>query len=162
MLNGKYTVRYHANGGDGSMSDQTFKYHEEKALHKNEFTMSHGTFVCWNTKPDGSGISYKDEQVVRDLTTVNGAYYDLYAIWNKDLYKVIYNSNESGNGEGNELSQFFEYDKETKLDKNTFTNGSKVFKEWNTKADGTGDSFSDEQKVINLITYIEGINFFRS
>lgn len=147
----KYTVRYHANGGDGSMSDQTFKYHEEKALHKNEFTMSHGTFVCWNTKPDGSGISYKDEQVVRDLTTVNGAYYDLYAIWNKDLYKVIYNSNESGNGEGNELSQFFEYDKETKLDKNTFTNGSKVFKEWNTKADGTGDSFSDEQKVINLI-----------
>lgn len=147
----KYTVRYHANGGDGSMSNQTFKYHEEKALHKNEFTMSHGTFVCWNTKPDGSGISYKDEQVVRDLTTVNGAYYDLYAIWNKDLYKVIYNSNESGNGEGNELSQFFEYDKETKLDKNTFTNGSKVFKEWNTKADGTGDSFSDEQKVINLI-----------
>ncbi|MCR5624164.1 MAG: right-handed parallel beta-helix repeat-containing protein [Lachnospiraceae bacterium] len=38
-------------------------------------------FDCWNTEPDGSGKSYKAEEVVKNLTTVADDVITLYAQW---------------------------------------------------------------------------------
>ncbi len=55
-------------------------------LSKNLFTKIGYHFVCWNTKPDGSGTSYNDGQYIDNVTTR----ITLYAQWEKNTYKVHY------------------------------------------------------------------------
>lgn len=158
-----YTVRYHANGGEGTMSDQTFKYYEEKALLKNEFTKSHANFSHWSTNPDGTEDIYQDEQTVRKLVAKNGGYIDLYAQWNDDTYKVVFVSNEDGDGQGDEYTQVFKYNEKKKLESIQsigFINGSKEFKRWNIKPDDTDEeySWSDGQEVENLVDVYKEID----
>ena len=53
-------------------------------LNNNTFTRSWYTFVGWNTKSDGSGISYKNIQDVKNLTDKNNVTINLYAQWQKN------------------------------------------------------------------------------
>jgi hypothetical protein len=76
-----YTVIFNANGGTGEMDNQSFNYDEEKALSANEFTRKGHTFVNWNNKDDGSGDDFDDEEEVKNLSTINGDRYNLYAQW---------------------------------------------------------------------------------
>ena len=83
-----YKVRFNKNADDatGEMADQNFEYNEEKALTSNAFTRPHYTFAGWNTVADGSGTSYTNEQVVKNLTTVDDEVIDLYAQWTNNKY----------------------------------------------------------------------------
>ena len=76
-----YNVVYNANGGSGSMSEQTFTYDEQQNLSANTFTNTDNVFLGWNTAADGSGTSYSDGQGVKNLTATNGATVTLYAQW---------------------------------------------------------------------------------
>lgn len=77
-----YTVEYNGNGATGgSTASSSHTYDKPKQLTKNGFTNSNHMFVQWNTKPDGSGVAYRDQEVVENLTTTNGATVTLYAIW---------------------------------------------------------------------------------
>lgn len=49
-------------------------------------------------------------------------------------------------------NQIFTYDLKTKLNKNTYAFTGYTFSGWNTKADGTGDYYSDEAEIFNLTT----------
>ena len=83
-----YTVTFNANGGVGDDATEDFEYGATaKKLTKNTFTKQDCTFVCWNTKADGTGTSYTDEQVVGNFTENT----TLYAIWkgNED-YTLTY------------------------------------------------------------------------
>ena len=80
----KYTVRYHANGGTGQMTDQEMVYGTEKPLIAKGFARDGYEFTGWNTKADGSGTAYGDKEAVKDLTSENGGTVDLYAQWSKD------------------------------------------------------------------------------
>ena len=78
----QYTVKFDANGGTtGSMSNQSHTYGVSKALTANAFTRTGYTFEGWNTKADGTGTSYTDEQSVSNLSSTNGATVTLYAQW---------------------------------------------------------------------------------
>ena len=79
-----YTVVYNANGGSGSMSDQSFTYDGQQNLSANTFTYPGKLFNGWNTAADGSGTSYSDGQSVPNLTATNGARVTLYAQWKLD------------------------------------------------------------------------------
>lgn len=50
-----YTVRYDANGGEGTMSDQIIRYDETVALTENAFTRAHYRFVGWKDGAPRSG-----------------------------------------------------------------------------------------------------------
>ena len=78
-----YRVRFNARGGSGTMSDQVFTYNTAQALTANAFTPPSGYqgFAGWNTKADGSGTGYTDQQEVSNLTATNGATVTLYAQW---------------------------------------------------------------------------------
>ena len=76
-----YTVHFDANGGTGTMSDQSFTYGVEQALNPNAFTKENSDFVLWSTVDNGSGDGYTDKQVVSNLTATNGATVTLYAQW---------------------------------------------------------------------------------
>ncbi len=97
-----YTVRYHANGGSGTMEDQYFDYGEQKELSENKFLPPTETqkFRVWSTDPNGkTGNVYSNMQSVMNLTDKNGGVVDLYAQWTNDntKYTLIYDAN---GGEG--------------------------------------------------------------
>ncbi|OON84867.1 hypothetical protein BXO88_15175 [Oribacterium sp. C9] len=56
---------------------------------------------------------------------------------------------ESNGGSGTMEDQKVEKGVDTALNTNTFTRDGYTFKEWNTKADGSGDSYNDKA-VVNL------------
>ncbi len=78
----KYTIIFDGNGHTGgSMSNLEMSYDVAANLTANSFIKNGADFVCWNTKPDGSGTNYTDRQSVVKLSEINGATITLYAIW---------------------------------------------------------------------------------
>ena len=88
-----YTVSYNANGGLGTMASQLMTYGTSTALTPNAFTRDGYTFAGWNTKADGTGTNYTDEQSVSNLTTTNNGTVTLYAKWTTNTYTISYTLN---------------------------------------------------------------------
>ena len=102
------------------------------------------TFKNWNTKADGTGTAYTDEQSVTNLTSEDGAIINLYAIWEKETYSVTFDAN---GGTGTMENQTFSYGEAQTLNEISFVKEGFKFKNWNTKADGTGTAYSDKQEI---------------
>ena len=80
----KYTVKFHENGGTGSMADQEFTYDVEQALTGNAFTLENALFVGWATSEGDAQngvVAYTNGQSVSNLTTTKDGVVDLYAVW---------------------------------------------------------------------------------
>ena len=75
----RYTVVFDANGGNGEMDDLVFEEDEQKRLTLATFTKEGQAFNNWNTEPDGSGTSYRDQALVGSLSSVDGDVVTLYA-----------------------------------------------------------------------------------
>ena len=54
---------------------------EDIVLPKNTFTKDSSDFISWNTIADGSGVSYDDEDIVKNITQD----VTLYAQWGKSI-----------------------------------------------------------------------------
>ena len=78
-----YTVKFEANGGSGTMTDQTFTYDVEQALTANTFTRKDYTFAGWAVKADGNA-TYADMAKVKNLTAEDKATVTLFAVWNEN------------------------------------------------------------------------------
>lgn len=130
----KYTVAYNANGGSGAPSSQQKTYATALTLSTTKPTKSGNAFSKWNTKADGSGTSYAAgaSYTVNDDVT-------LYAQWVPDTYAVSYNAN---GGSGTTAGQTKTYGTALTLRANGFTKTGHSFVKWNTKADGSGTSYS--------------------
>jgi len=76
-------VTFDANGGNGTMAKQEFSYDAAQALTDCVFTRTGYVFAGWNTKADGSGQDYTDEQSVTFKPEADGEEIILYAIWEK-------------------------------------------------------------------------------
>lgn len=95
-----YTVNYDANGGIGSVLPTDFTYDEEKTLRENTFDRTGYKLKAgaeWNTKKDGSGVSYSSREAVSNLTSINEKAIILYANWEPDIYKITLDK-QGGNG----------------------------------------------------------------
>ena len=77
----KYTIKFDANGGTGTTKEVVCDYGSKCTLTGNAFTRDGYEFTGWNTKGDGNGVSYRDREVVKDLSSVDGAIVTLYAKW---------------------------------------------------------------------------------
>lgn len=85
----------------------------------------------------------------KDLTLLK-----LYAIWKVNGYLVHFDPNVPV-GEtysGSMKDQSFNYDQEQNLAKNMFKYTGHIFEGWTINADGTGNSYQDNQSVKNLTT----------
>ena len=71
-------VTFDANGGTGTMAPQSFGLNSQQTLTANAFTRLGYNYDGWNTKADGTGTSYADEQA---LTFATGGELKLYAQW---------------------------------------------------------------------------------
>jgi uncharacterized delta-60 repeat protein/uncharacterized repeat protein (TIGR02543 family) len=142
-----YSVTYNSNGADSGSVPVDTTYYPQNAtvtvlgnigiLEKNGYS-----FVGWNTKADGSGSTYRPGQSF-PMGTANVI---LYAMWSENLgYTVTYDGNGATGGE-------------VPIDNTSYASGQMVsvagnkgflartgfiFLGWNTKADGSGDSYTE-------------------
>ena len=86
-----YTVRYHANGGEGTMEDQVVKYDHMFTLNTNTFTKAHHTFMGWALASDLTAVAYIDRQEVVNL--LEQGTLDLYAVWAENTYTLFFDYN---------------------------------------------------------------------
>ncbi len=150
----RYTVKFNANGGEGTMANQDMTCDLSADLTANTFTRTGYTFIGWAETADGE-VKYADGAAVTNLTTANGTIVPLYAKWTPITYSIRFDSN---GGSGLMDNQRFEYDDEKSLSLCAFTAPNyKKFYNWNEKADGTGVSYNDGQTVKNLTDKSETI-----
>lgn len=91
-MKSSYSITFNENGADaGSMQPQIFASDDEQRLSVNNFTREGYAFINWNTKPDGTGISYENEQ---SLVLNNNM--TLYAQWERIRYTIRVDQTENG------------------------------------------------------------------
>lgn len=87
-----YTVKFNANGGEGSMADQSFTYDAKKALAANGFTRTGWRFTGWKL----GNTTYTDGQAVSNLTAEASSIVTLEAQWEHILYTLKFVVDKSG------------------------------------------------------------------
>lgn len=151
----EYDIKFHPNGGTPNEdTTQHFIYDQGQNLNENPYSKPGYKFDGWNTKPDGTGTPYTDKQYVINLTTVKNDVIDLYAQWTPIEYIIRFDPN-GGTGTMEDLPMV--YDTEKPLTPISFTRDGYDYGEpvWNTKPDGSGISYTNEQIVKNL-TVVDG------
>ena len=84
----KYSIKYHANGGTGTMQTTVVAYNPDATFVIPECAFmpanSDYVFVGWNTKANGSGMSYSaGQEIANTLSSTDNSEIPLYAQWNK-------------------------------------------------------------------------------
>lgn len=141
-----YSIHFDANGGQGKMDDQIADLGSAVMLRKNSFSRVECSFAGWNTKADGSGISYSNSANVKDIATAGGKT-TLYAQWKTNTYTVHFDAN---GGQGKMDDQIINRGAQQKLTANAFTLKEYVFTGWNTKADGKGIEYKDQTAIKDI------------
>lgn len=77
----KYKISFDSNGGTGEMEDENFVYDVPQVLMPNEFSKEGYDFAGWNTKVDGTGITYSNVDTIFNLTKTSNEDITLYAQW---------------------------------------------------------------------------------
>ena len=98
-----YTIFYDKNaaGVTGTMKNASIS--AGKALTANAYKRTGYQFIGWNTRPDGTGVSYnnKEKFYLKDSSRVYGTTVRLYAQWSPIEYKITYKMNGGINAEIN-------------------------------------------------------------
>ena len=84
----EYTIKYDANGGTGTMNNQSRTYDDEIALTANSFTYEGKTFNGWNTEADGSGKDNYSDGEIANISDKDNDAVTLYAQWTTNTYTI--------------------------------------------------------------------------
>ena len=147
-----YTVTYDANGGTGAPAAQNFKYNSGERISTIKPTRSGYAFVNW---------AYGSTRFnPGDAIPSGWGSFTLTAQWKANTYTVTYNSNKPSTASttmsGTTANSSHTYDTASLLTTNGFVLPGYTFTGWNTKADGTGTSYTNEASVKNLTTKANG------
>ena len=146
----RYRIKFDSNGGtSGSMSDVEAVYDAKKSLPANDFSRTGYQWAGWNDNAAGTGKAYTDGQQVTNLTDVSGGNVTLYAQWTPNLYKIQFDKNRN-DASGTTASISMTYNVSKNLTANGFSSPSASFSGWNTKENGTGTAYRDNESVRNL------------
>lgn len=96
-----YTISYNANGGKNAPSNGTKTYNISYTISKDKPVRTGYSFVNWNTKLDGTGVSYNSG----DAYTKNVGL-TLYATWKKVTYTVTYDANGGTGAPSKQTKQY--------------------------------------------------------
>ena len=140
-----YTLKFDANGAEGSMDSAELAYSQEYQLPACTFTYTDNLFVGWALTADGE-VAYDDEETVSKLTEADGATVTLYAVWDSQSYTVAFDGN-GGLGKMDALTVGMS--REFDLTACTFIRQDWHFAGWALSADGE-IVYTDGQKVKGL------------
>lgn len=148
-----YTVKFNANGGTGTMANESFVYGTAKALTLNTFTRTGYIFIGWAKSASATTTAYDDGQSVKNLTTTSGGTVNLYAVWQANAYTIKFNKN---GGTGTMANLAMTYDVAKALTANAFQRVNYKFVGWATTANATTATYSNKQSVSNLTATPDG------
>ena len=95
----QYVLRYDANGGTGTMEDQTFPHGQAHPLEKCAFSREGYSFVGWATEKEGK-VKYEDQKSIKlenefpNLKDDNDEV-TLYAVWKEQSVTLSYEPNDA-------------------------------------------------------------------
>lgn len=135
-----YKVTYDANGGTNVPATQSFLYNSGEKLSTQVPVRTGYKFVGWRS---GTAVYKPGDSIPSGTMNLN-----LKAMWIVNSYQVAFDGN--GSIKGAMESECFNYDEVKALNKNTYSKDGYSFKNWNTKADGSGTAYSDEQTISKL------------
>ncbi len=143
-----YTVAFDANGGSGSMSNQTLTYGDaQDELTLNAFSRTGYSFIGWAKSRTATEAEYEDGQAQPDVTAQDGKTVPLYAVWQPATYTVAFDANDAmATGEMESFS--LAYGVVTNLPACAFAKDGYDFAGWTNLTDGA--IFADEAAVSNL------------
>jgi len=168
-----YTVTYDSNGADGGIvptDSKEYKHQDPITILGNTGNLIKAgyTFVGWNTKADGKGVTYKMGQTIQ----MGKENLILYALWSKNnvpgdggsstpdpVATVTYDSNGADGGIVPTDSKQYKHQDPITILGNTgnLIKAGYTFVGWNTKADGKGVTYKMGQTIQmgkeNLILY---------
>ena len=147
-----YTIHFEGNEAtSGSMADMDCTYDISYRLSGNQFVKDKYKFVGWNTKADGTGLTFTDKAYVEKLCENQGDCITLYAIWSPNTYLICFDAN-GGEGVMDDISAY--YHMTQTLPENRYTNkneyGQSAFLGWNTDANATSALYVDGDDVMNI------------
>ena len=146
-----YTIKYHANGGSGSMEQTEAVYDESVSLRSNTFERVGYTFEGWSLTENGETV-YADRDAVKNLTAVNNQTIDLYAVWKINSYTVTYDYWTNGGTSVSAAEK--EADYHTGIDLTvTASKEGYTFVGWNTDPSATGKLTSLTMETEDVILY---------
>ncbi|MFK5710842.1 InlB B-repeat-containing protein, partial [Lysinibacillus boronitolerans] len=167
------TVTYDSNGADGGIvpiDSKQYKHQDPITILGNTGNLIKAgyTFVGWNTKADGKGVTYKMGQTIQ----MGKGNLILYALWSKNnvpgdggsstpdpVATVTYDSNGADGGIVPTDSKEYKHQDPITILGNTgnLIKAGYTFVGWNTKADGKGVTYKMGQTIQmgkeNLILY---------
>ncbi len=145
-----YEIEFISNRANstGTMNNLDMTYDTPKSLPLNMYEVVGYEFDSWNTKADGTGTKITNGSEANNLATTGIV--KLYAQWSPKKYTIVFDKNDAG-ASGEMSNQIITYDVSTKLNKNTYTKEGYTFTGWNTKEDGTGTSYTDEQVMSDIV-----------
>lgn len=148
-----YEISYDLNGGTSTKPNNDFAYNGSSITLPAVPTRTGYTFTGWL---NGSNTYSANSAYTVNATT------SFIARWTVNNYTITFKGN-GGIAQGDNGSILEEYkmsnlnyDNDYELTGNKFIRAGYSFKEWNTKADGTGSSYSDKQSIKNLISENNG------
>ena len=134
-----FNVYYNANGGTGSQSDDNDYEEDDEVTVLGQGTMERDgfRFIEWNTKSDGTGTAYDED----DTFDMGDSDVTLYAQWGEE-YEVFYDKNaEDATGSQSDPNKYLEDDEVTVLGKGTMEREGHTFDGWK---DDEGTSYEPD------------------
>ena len=139
-----YYIAFNANGGTGSMNQQTMPVGVATALTANAFSRLGYLFANWAKSASGSA-AYSDKQSVKDIAAA-GETITLYALWTAITWYVVYDAN---GGSGSMANSEHKYDTTKALTANAFAKTGYLFAGWDDDTSGNV-VYADKASVKNL------------
>ncbi len=166
-----YTLKFNSNSGIGEMNTIQCIFGEIYNLPECKYEKRGSHFAGWSFYSEKQEVDYLDKSAfaltldIYENIEFNDHIINLYALWEKNTYTIIYNSN---GGLGTMAPSHCIYDTATKLTKNNFEKNGYNFLGWSTFPNGTV-LYKDEQliknltekngEIINLFAVWEGIKY---
>ena len=142
------TLTFNPNGGtfaDPSEATRTVAYGSPYGPLPN-VSMCGYLLDGWFKNIDDSSTRISESALVNETSD-----FSVRAKWSKIIYTVAFDGNGATSGSMNPMSNRV-YDEPFTLSPNGFERSGSKFLGWNTKVDGTGDSFTNCANVVNLTT----------
>lgn len=139
------TVNYDSNGSTGGTVPVDANAYDQNATvtvygNTGSLVKSGYSFAGWNTKADGSGVSY----TVGSAFIVGAANVTLYAQWTAERYQVTYDGNGATSGNAPTDSGSYAQGITVSVYSNTgnLAKMGYTFAGWNTQMDGNGTNYA--------------------
>lgn len=142
---GEYYVRFHSNGGQGTMKNEYMLVNESKCLDCSTFLKTGERVKGWSRTPNGPML-YENGQRVINLAAA-GSTIDLYAVWEvvPNTYNVVYKGNGAS---GDDKADLVHVDSQYVIrSADTYSKKGMMFAGW---LSSDGKTYNGSERVTNL------------